>query len=164
MKAVAARLISVSLALCCMLFAGCDSGYDCALENVAYNRIKFYNINQYGDETEYTLAETLTVSMMINGRSEIVVNNVTNTNELTLPVSYTNDCDTIILNFLDQYNDTLYIGHENIPIYQSMECGVIMHHRVTGGTNTGYFIDSMAINNANINFDYNENIKLYFTE
>ena len=48
MKAVAARLISASLALCCMLFAGCDSGYDCALENVAYNRIKFYTIGSDG--------------------------------------------------------------------------------------------------------------------
>jgi hypothetical protein len=164
MKYITKILATLSVALCVLIIQGCDSGYDCSLNNIAYNRIKFYNINQYGDETEYTLAETLTVSMMINGRSEIVVNNVTNTNELTLPVSYTNECDTIILNFLDQYNDTLYIGHENIPIYQSMECGVIMHHRVTGGTNTGYFIDSMAINNANINFDYNENIKLYFTE
>jgi hypothetical protein len=164
MKAVAARLISVSLALCCMLFAGCDSGYDCALENVAYNRIKFYTIGSDGTEKEYALPDALTVSMMVNGESYIVVNHVTNAKEMKLPMSYTATCDTVIMDFFGRYSDTLYIGHSNIPIFQSMECGVIMHHKLNGATHTARLIDSMAINNANVNFDNNENIKLYFTE
>lgn len=164
MKAVAARLISASLALCCMLFAGCDSGYDCALENVAYNRIKFYTIGSDGTEKEYALPDALTVSMMVNGESCIVVNHVTNAKEIKLPMSYTATCDTVIMDFLDRYSDTLYIGHSNIPIYQSMECGVIMHHRLTATTSTNVIIDSLAVNETNVNFDNNENIKLYFTE
>ena len=39
-----------------------------------------------------------------------------------------------------------------------------MHHRLTDVAHTAQLIDSTAINNANVNFDYNENIKLYFTE
>ena len=151
-------------ALCMMLCLGCDGGYDCALENIAYNRIKFYEVNENGTETEYTFPDALTVSMMVNGRDSIVVNHITNAKELTLPMSYTSNCDTVILRFLDRYNDTLYIHHSNIPIYQSMECGVIMHHTITGSTHTANFIDSMAINTANVNFDHNENIKLYITE
>ena len=151
-------------ALCCLLCQGCDGGYDCALDNIAYNRIKFYNIDVNGIEKEYAFPDPLTVSMMVNGQKATVVNHMTNAKELTLPMSYTNECDTVILDFYDRYYDTLYIAHYNIPIYQSMECGVIMHHRVTGTAHTDYFIDSMAINNANVNFDYNENIKLYFTE
>lgn len=150
--------------LCCLLCTGCDGGYDCALDNIAYNRIKFYTINEYGVESEYAFPEPLTVSMMINGRDSIVVNYVTNAKELTLPMSYTSECDTVLLNFFDRYRDTLYIGHSNIPIYQSMECGVIMHHRLTNTASTGYMIDSMVIKESNVNFDKNENIKIYFTE
>ena len=151
-------------AICYLLCIGCDGGYDCALDNIAYNRIKFYHINEYGIENEYAFPEPLTVSMMINGRDSIVVYHMTNAKELTLPVSYTDECDTVILNFFDRHNDTLFVGHSNIPIYQSMECGVIMHHKLTGVTYTDNFIDSLATNSAEINFDYNENIKLYFVE
>ena len=151
-------------AICYLLCTGCDGGYDCALDNIAYNRIKFYHINEYGIENEYAFPEPLTVSMMINGRDSIVVYHMTNAKELTLPVSYTGVCDTVILSFTDRYNDTLFVDHSNIPIYQSMECGVIMHHKLTGARHSGSFIDSVAINSTNINFDKNENIKLYFVE
>ena len=152
------------IALCSLLFTGCDGGYDCALDNIAYNRIKFCTINEHGVEAEYAFPEPLTVSMMINGRDSIVVNYATNAKDLTLPMSYTSECDTVLLNFFDRYCDTLYIGHSNIPIYQSMECGVIMHHRLTGCANTNNMIDSLVIKETNVNFDQNENIKIYFTE
>ena len=159
------KQITVSLTmLCCLLCTGCDGGYDCALDNIAYNRIKFYTINEHGVESEYAFPEPLTVSMKVNGRDAIVVNYATNAKELTLPMSYTSNCDTVLLNFFDRYSDTLYIGHNNIPIYQSMECGVIMHHRLTGTANTTNMIDSMVIKETNVNFDHNENIKIYFTE
>ena len=164
MKAAVARLARIFPVLCLLLFAGCDSGYDCALEDVGYSRVKFYTIDSNGAETEYALPEALTVSMMVNGESYIVVNHVTNAKEIKLPMSYTAACDTVIMDFLDRYSDTLYIGHSNIPIYQSMECGVIMHHRLTTATSTNVIIDSLAVNETNVNFDNNENIKLYFTE
>ena len=164
MKAAVARLARIFPVLCLLLFAGCDSGYDCALENVAYNRVKFYTIGSDGTEKEYALPEALTVSMMINGRDSIVVNHITNAKEIKLPMSYTAACDTVIMNFFGRYSDTLYIGHSNIPIYQSMECGVIMHHRLTATTSTNVIIDSLAVNETSVNFDNNENIKLYFTE
>ena len=164
MKRATCYIAGCLAALCMMLCQGCDGGYDCALDNIAYNRIKFYDIDENGIEKEYSFPEALTVSMMVNGRDSIVVNHITNAKELTLPMSYTSDCDTIILKFLDSYNDTLYIYHTNTPIYQSMECGVIMHHTITGSSHTTKFIDSLAINTANVNFDHNENIKLYITE
>ena len=164
MNRVKRDIIALSLLLCTLLCPGCDGGYDCALDNIAYNRIGFYSINEYGVETEYTFPDYMTVSIMVNGRDSIVVNHITNAKELTLPMSYTHVCDTVILNFFDRYNDTLYINHENIPIYQSMECGVIMHHKLTGTAHSRNQIDSMAIKSAEINFNPNENIKLYFVE
>ena len=164
MKSATKYIFGCLAALLVALCTGCDGGYDCALDNIAYNRIKFYNINENGIEAEYAYPEPLTVSMVVNGRDSIVVNYVTKAKELTLPMSYTSDCDTVILKFYDRYNDTLFVHHTNTPIYQSMECGVIMHHKITGATFSGIFIDSLAIKTANVNFDYNENIKLYFTE
>lgn len=151
-------------ALCIVLCTGCDSGYDCSLNNIAYNRVNFYTTNEHGIESAYALPEALTVSMMINGDNSIVVNHKTDTKELTLPMSYTSNCDTLIFDYGNGINDTLYVGHENIPFYQSMECGVLMHHELTDVTNTNNLIDSIAINTTRINFDYNENIKLYFIE
>ena len=164
MKAASKQLSLFARTLCSLLVAGCDGGYDCALDNIAYNNIKFYTVGTDSIEKEYAIPDALTVSVMINGNAAIAVNHVTNAKEIKLPMSYTATCDTIIMNFFDSYNDTLYIGHGNIPIYQSMECGVIMHHRLTDVAHTTRLIDSMAINNANVNFDNNENIKLYFTE
>ena len=159
------RYISVFLTtLCIVLCSGCDSGYDCSLNNIAYNRISFYTTDEYGVESEYAMPETLTVSMMINGRDSIVVNHITGTTELTLPMCYTSSCDTLILDYDNGITDTLYVGHRNIPFYQSMECGVIMHHQLTDARYTNNLLDSMAINTTQINFDYNENIKLYFIE
>lgn len=164
MRTAVKKMALHAMILCSLLTAGCDSGYDCALENIAYNCIKFYTVDTDGVEKEYALPEALTVSVMINGQATTAVNHVTNAKEIKLPMCYTATCDTIIMNFFDSYNDTLYIEHNNIPIYQSMECGVIMHHRLTGVRHSSHMIDSTAINNANVNFDYNENIKLYFTE
>ena len=164
MKSIKTLFFVSFLAICSLICTGCEGGYDCALDNIAYSRVKFYTINEYDKEVEYAFPEPLTVSLMVNGHDSIVANYVTNAKELTLPMSYTSNCDTVVLNFFDRHYDTLYISHDNIPIYQSMECGVIMHHRVTGTRHTGSFIDSMAIKNANVNFDHNENIKLYFVE
>ena len=164
MKEFRKAVVALSIIICSLLSTGCDSGYDCTLDNIAYNRIKFYFADKNGIESEYSYPEALTASIMVNGEAMIVVNHLTNAKELTLPVSYTNNCDTVILNFFEHYYDTLYIHHNNIPFYQSMECGVIMHHKLTDTRHTENFIDSMAINNADINFNNNENIKLYFIE
>lgn len=159
------KLCSILLAaLCITLCSGCDSGYDCSLNNIAYNRINFYTADENGYEFAYSFPEALTVSMKINGRDSVIVNYMTGIKDLTLPMSYANNCDTLLFEYENGITDTLYIGHENIPFYQSMECGVIMHHALTEVRHTNNLIDSMAINFAKINFDKNENIKLYFIE
>ena len=78
------KQIAILLVAICSLFSttGCEGGYDCALDNIAYNRVKFYYINEYGIEKEYSFPEPLTVSMMVNGRDSIVVYHMTNTKEL----------------------------------------------------------------------------------
>ncbi len=160
MKSTSIKLLLLSL-LTAVLFTGCENGYDCSLENVAYNRIGFYRTNSNGIDSSYTFPEVLTVSLMVNGRDSIVVNHIKDAEGLQLPMSYTSECDTVIFAYEGDVRDTLYFDHTNIPYYISMECGTVMYHRLTGIRHTGSFIDSAAIVNDYINFNYNENVKLY---
>lgn len=102
--------------------------------------------------------------MMVNGNETIVVNHVSNASGLQLPMSYANDCDTTIIRYDNNITDTIYIAHENIPYYISMECGTVMYHKILSLQHTHNFIDSAAIVNDYVNFDYNENIKLYLVK
>lgn len=159
-----AGLIASLLIVCSIAIAGCDSGYECGIEKTSYNRIKFYNIDSNNIESEYNFPEVLTVSLVINGKDSIVVNHITNASNLQLPMSYTHDCDTLVFSYENNATDTLFVKHENIPYFISMECGLAMYHRIQSVTHTDAFIDSVAIINDYVNFDYNENIKLYLVQ
>ena len=93
-----------------------------------------------------------------------MVNHIEFADALQLPVSYTNACDTVIFSYGSSIADTLFVAHENILYYQSMECGTVMYHRIDSVEYTHNLIDSVAIVNKFVNFDDNENIKVYFIE
>ena len=162
------RKIIVTILACLLLgivFLGsCENGYDCSLDNIAYNRIGFYNTNEYGIEERYQFPDPLTVALVVNGRDSIVVNNRHAVESLQLPMNHTSLRDTIILDYGNDITDTLYVEHENRPFYISMECGTVMYHKLTGITHTSNFIDSAVIVNDQVKFNYNENIKLYLVD
>ena len=164
MRTAVKKMALHAMILCSLLTAGCDSGYDCGIEKTSYNRIKFYNIDENNIESEYNFPEVLTVSLVINGKDSIVVNHITNASNLQLPMSYTHDCDTLVFSYENDATDTLFVKHENIPYFISMECGLAMYHRIQSVKHTDAFIDSVAIINDYVNFDYNENIKLYLVQ
>lgn len=151
----------VALAFAALL-SSCENGYDCYLENIAYNRIGFYKSDS--TDVKYQLPEVLTVSLMINGKDSIVVNHIEYADALQLPMSYTNECDTVIFGYGNDIADTLFVAHENILYYQSMECGTIMYHKLEDIKHTGTLIDSVAIVRDYVKFDANENVRIYFVE
>lgn len=162
-KETITRIFFVFVAICATALSSCDAGYDCGIEKTSYNRIGFYNINN-NIENGYKFPEALTVSLVVNGKDSIVVNHIENASNLQLPMSYTNECDTIVFSYENNATDTLFVKHENIPFFISMECGLAMYHRIKEATHTKAFIDSLAIINDYVNFDNNENIKLYFVQ
>lgn len=164
MKRTAMLFLVITVAACTLLLGACDSGYDCGIEKTSYNRITFYNIDEYNIESEYQFPEPLTVSLMVNGEATVVVNHISNTSSLQLPMSYTNECDTLVFTYESSATDTLYVDHENIPYFISMECGLAMYHRLRSIRHTNAFIDSVAIINDYINFENNENVKLYLVQ
>lgn len=160
MKKTAHTLLAL---LAIMLIAGCDNGGDCSIYNVSYYRALFYNIDDKGKEQPHSFPEPLDVSLVVNGTDSVVVNNMTSSTELALPMCYTQECDTLVLHF-GYADDTLYIGHTNIPYFISMDCGTGMYHELTSITHTRNFVDSVSIVHPYINFDANENIKIYIAE
>lgn len=154
-------LSAIATIALCIAAVSCDNGYDCELNNTAYDNIGFY-ANENGEEKPYIYPSPLTVSLMINGNDVVIINHVTETKEISLPMSYTQECDTVIFHYDDGLCDSLYIDHSNTPYYQSMECGTIMFHKLEGLKHTKVWIEKAAIVNKNVNFAGNENIKVYF--
>lgn len=143
----------------------CDDGSDCSMNNTSYNRIRIYSINAItGKESTAEYNGTLSVSLMVNGKDSIVINQVKGTQDLAIPMSYTHDCDTVIFTYDRIYTDTLYVGHSNTPYFISLTCGTGMFHTLKEIRYTQSIIDSAAIINHTINYDPNENIKLYISQ
>lgn len=163
-RSLAKRCIYTAIALCAFMTTGCDGGYDCSIENVAYNRIGFYNIDEYNNESKYKFPEELTVSIMINGVETVAINHISDVSELQVPMSYTNECDTLIFNYQYGGTDSIFVTHENIPYFVSMECGTAMYHRIKEVRHTDAFIDSIAVVHDYINYNKHENIKLYLVQ
>lgn len=144
---------------------GCDNGGDCKIYNTAYYRTLFCSTDAItGEEIPYTFPEPVDIRLIVNGNDSLVMNNMTSNTEIALPMCYTQECDTLLLEFGSIVTDTLFVEHTNIPYFISMDCGTGMYHNITGLRHTNNFIDSAAIIHPFINFDANENIKLYIAE
>lgn len=161
------HISAILTAIVLFIIASCDNGADCNINNVAYNRIQLYSAIADGDTIvsgKYSYPDTLTVKLVVNGNDSIIVNRLVGASELQLPICFTQECDTLVFEYSGADNDTLYIEHTNIPYFVSSDCGMAMYHHLTGLRHTHSLIDSAAIKEAFINYDWNENIKLYIIE
>lgn len=161
------NIFTALVALLMLTIFSCDNGADCNINNVAYNRIQLYGAITDNDTiagNKYSYPDTLTVKLIINGNDSIIINRMVGASELQLPVCFTQECDTLVMEYSNADNDTLYIEHTNIPYFVSSDCGMAMYHHLIAVRHTNSLIDSAAINEAFINYDWNENIKLYIIE
>lgn len=152
-------LLTATIMVCC------DNGGDCKLNNVSYYRTGFYSIDgTTGKVQEYQFPLTVDASLMINGKDSIVAYHLTQAKELTLPMCYTQETDTVILHFGEITKDTLFVKHTNIPYFISMDCGMGMYHNLNAVEHTKNLVDSAVVIHKLINFDAHENIKLYIAQ
>jgi hypothetical protein len=61
----------------------------------------------------------------------------------------------------DQWLDTICIGKENSPHFESVDCRATYFHHITSVTTTKHGIDSIKINNREVNYDTTEHFFLY---
>ena len=140
-----------------LLYSSCNNGNDCVVDNVSYARFNFYN----KDNTSIKLSATITVTAA--GTDSVLVNKESGAKGLALPVSYKGRVDTFVIKYTDLMRDTIFMTHTNIPYFISMDCGMAMYHLVEDVKCTHYAIDSVKLVNPKINFDPNENFKIYYS-
>lgn len=131
------------------------STFDCPLNNKVYASIKLAgNVK--------SLDDTLSVSIPRNMRDDesdtVVVNRLTETDSLSLPISYVHDEDLYLFHFKQkgtgiETTDSVWVKKTNEPHFESVDCSPAMFHTVNGVRYTRHSIDSISINNNKVTYN-----------
>ena len=94
----------------------------------------------------------------------VLVNRLSKTHNMSLPMSYFNTADTLILSYASlSLQDTIYIEHESYPYVDLPECGAHRFHNIKSiSTNAAAAIDHIDVLNSKVNYEGRENIRIYF--
>ena len=157
--------INIFIVAAALLVAGCN-GNDCPLNNSVRLVCGFYS----GDST-VTIGDTLTIAV----RDSVILNRSVATSTVSLPMSYTGEADTLVFLYTPDgsevsVTDTLIISKTNEPHIVSFECGTSVFHAISAVTHSRrtpddtfrYAIDSVVVNHNAVNFDAQENLKIYY--
>ena len=78
-------------------------------------------------------------------------------------MSFTNTADTLLFQYESiLYPDTIVIEHSSYPYVELPECGSYMFHTLKSVKSTESGIFKVEIANHSVNFEGNENVKIYF--
>jgi len=105
-----------------------------------------------------TLKDTLWVWTTRNdGNDTLLLNRGVKLTKFELPISHQNPEDTLIMLVADTNQvwtiDTLFLAKEDIPHFESVDCGAHFFHRLTGLRYTRRGIDSITLNTPSVNYD-----------
>ncbi len=141
----------IPLLLGVIALMGCSS-IDCTLNNTVYTHYKLKgNITQ--------LSDTLTISTTrLNGTKDTIINKDVDIDSFILPMSYTQPEDVFVFEMRDTvtkkvYLDTVRVKKEDQPHFESLDCKASYFHTITGVETTHNRIDSIVINNKDVNYD-----------
>lgn len=150
--------------LAALALSACSS-IDCPLNNSVYASFRLA-----GDVA--TLEDTLTVSTPRSidnaGEDTVLVNRLTRTDSLSLPLSYQRDEDTFLFALAETgtakvTTDTVWIAKQNEPHFESVDCSPTMFHTITGVRFTRHAIDSIKINYNKVTYnDAKAHFLIYF--
>ena len=135
------------------LLAIACSSIDCPVQNKVESRYALLTPDQKTD----TLRDTLSISIHRYGRADtLLLNKAIGVTTLKLHVSYINSEDTLFFKFRNlsyAVDDTVWLKKENIPHFESVDCGAAYFHQLTGVRCTHNVIDSIKINNPTVDYD-----------
>lgn len=126
----------------------------------------------YYNQTDTIISDTPIDTLLDNGYRlsyqkerimNILINRMYGAESIQLPLSYSTQEDTFFLMYSQKLIDTLWVKHQNMPYFTSMECGSVMHYVLLDIQSTNHLIDSIKILNPNINNVLKENVKIYYT-
>lgn len=148
-------LLSLSLLLSC-------SSIDCPLNNTVS---AVYTLG--GKVSSLGATDTLTIWTIRGDGKDTLLNRYTSVHTFTLPLSYHQPTDVLIMCFTDtlgtQILDTLYVSKTNDPHFESVDCSPSYFHQLTNLQCTHHMLDSVSIAKPAVNYDTNStHINLYF--
>ena len=117
------------------------------------------------------LDDTLTIASPRTNDDDndtVLINRLTASDSLHLPVSYTRTRDTYYITLVQKetsatVTDTLWGDKTNLPQFESVDCGPNMFHDITATKTTHHGIDSLTVNNNKITYnDAKAHLIIYF--
>ncbi len=161
------RFVLVLLAMCSIvgISSSCSEDADCSMEGRRMIYCGLYTIDP--DNKETVLKDTLdSLTITALGTDSIILNNQKKVTKLSLPLRYTADTTALVLHYdykrRPEYTDTIYIVHNNIPFFESIECGYTVQQTVLKASFSTYQLDSIYIANKEAQAYETENFKLFF--
>lgn len=96
-------------------------------------------------------------------KDSVLINSVYGVGNISLPMSYYRDSDTLIVAYRSIVaKDTIWIKHQSFPFVELPECGTYRFHTLNSIRSTDAAIDHIEISNPSVNYEGNENVKIYF--
>lgn len=147
-----------------LLLAVSCSSIDCTLNNLVYTN---WMITDPGGKAD-TLRDTLTISTVkIDASDSVLINRDVNINGFSLPISYSQAEDRFFFELKSSDNSVLYdtvcVAKEDMPHFESVDCGPSFFHKITSVSHTVNAIDSIAINYPDVNYDTSKkHLRIYF--
>lgn len=152
--------------VCILLLAGC-SNIECPLENIVALRSGLYTSE---DHAALELSDTLTVR--VAGSDSVLLNRAIGISSFELPVRYRSGADTFLLRFSNSRGqaatDSIILNHTNMPHFENIDCPAAMFHTIDQIRWTSHTlrempltIDSVDIARRIINYDTQENLRIY---
>lgn len=121
------------------------SSIDCPVQNKV----------EMGCQLTDTLRDTLSVtSRRKNGTDTLLLNRGVNLTLMKLPLSYQNPVDTLVLKTMRMaVTDTVWVEKEDMPHFESVDCGLTYFHKIKSVRSTHLGIDTVTINKSLVDYD-----------
>ncbi len=155
------KQIAIITTLLMALFMGSCDSVDCSLNNTVFCYVAFYD----GEGDPVAINDTL--SVYANGTEKVLYNRGVKKSVIAIPMSYYNEEDTLLFRVWsksesDALEAEVVIGKTNTEHFESPDCPVNMFHDITSSyVFSGRFIDSVVVVKPSVNFQRDENIRVY---
>lgn len=116
-------------------------------------------------ELKDTLKDTLTVwTKRKDGKDTVLLNMLINATQFQLPISQQHEVDTLIFNTRRlAVTDTVWVEKNDMPHFESVDCGTAYFHQLTSIRSTHLGIDTLVITKSFVDYDLSStHILVYF--
>lgn len=150
---------SIIIAMLLTLLTGACDSVDCSLNNTVFCYISFYN----GEGQKVAISDTL--SIYAHGTDQVLFNRGVGKSDIAIPMSYYNEEDT--LTFMVWNNEysleaEIAVNKTNTEHFESPDCPAKMFHNINYAyIYGGNIIDSVVVVKPSVNYQRDENIRIY---